>query len=325
MIPFYCKSIVIYSQDAGGGNVLLAFALEHLVQYEFYYILAPRSEMLFDRCLSGYKKETIDVLGKLDPTTTIILFGTGEYYEKFSDDLKKAKAMGFHTIGWIDHWEHYRERFGYPGAWLDNLPDIIWVSDKYALKSALSEGFPQDRLVQVDNPYYKRVKRVVDILSFQRENVSAKKKILYICEPVSDSAQLIYGKEDYWGFTEFTQMQEFIHCLPRYEAVIDHVIIRLHPNENANASKYDKIVSGYLGPIRITYSKAGDIVDDLVWSDLVVGMESAGLVAGIVCNRTVISCIPKNAKRCSLPHEEIIKIHSFTEMWPLLMRFNEAP
>ena len=314
MLPESCKTVVVYALDAGGSNILLSFVLENIQRYQFRFILSERAKIIFKRVLPEVVSEEIEIIDRLEPATTAIVFGTGEFRASYAEHIQYAKKMGILSIAWLDHWEHYSERFGDRNHWLNNLPDAIWVCDIYAYSVCLNEGFPKEKVSVVGNPFHRRINNsIVGRLGLIKDQ-DEKKSLLYICEPVIETAQLLFNDPLHWGFTEFTQMQSFIDSLPFHESKIAKIRIRLHPNEEKCFDKYDVYIKSYTGPIVIDYSCSSELADDLLWADIVVGAESAGLVAALECGKKVVSCMPEFGKKCSLPHTEIIKIHSFSEL-----------
>lgn len=309
------KTILIVSNEAGGAEILSSWAKHYPDKYKLKFCLEGPALKIFYRKLDFISKiQNLDYISQLNPTTDLVLTGSSWTPELERVAISKAKTMGVRCATFLDHWVNYRERFGTLNDWKDRVPDEVWISDEYAYQFALSLGFPPERVLLKTNPYFEDLKEEILQISRHTDKVERGKdlRLLYVCEPVSDDVERRYGRKDYWGYTEFSLMEQFVSELPYLEDIISQVCIRLHPNEEEHI--YDKHLAKYNGSIQVFKSQNANILYDCVWSDIVVGIESMGLVISLLADKKVFSCIPTGGKPCSLPHKEIIHIKKFKEM-----------
>lgn len=309
------QTILIVSYEAGAAEILSAWAKIYPEKDNLRFCLQGPALNIFSRKLPFFS-ENLDLsfISHLNPRTDFVLTGSSWTPELERKAIAEAKRGGIKCVTFLDHWVNYRERFGTPDNWKEKLPDEIWVGDEYAYQIALSIGFPVERLIKKENLYFIELKEQLSRLSTLRDSSTKENKLrlLYVCEPVSDDVERRYGRKDYWGYTEFSLMEQFMAELVYLEGIFSEVCIRLHPNEKDDT--YDQQLKKYNGSIRVFKSRNATILPDCVWSDIVVGVESMGLVVSLLANKKVFSCIPPGGKMCSLPHKEIIHIEGFKQI-----------
>ena len=89
--------------------------------------------------------------------------------------------MNIQSIGVIDHWVNYPERFIRDGT--NVLPDEIWVTDKEAL-SLSSLCFPGGTIHQQPNLYLDRLVEDIHFVAFEPHISSSLQRVLYVLEPI---------------------------------------------------------------------------------------------------------------------------------------------
>jgi hypothetical protein len=307
------NKILIVAKEAGGAEILSAWVKQHRQEYVFAYCLKEPAFSIFKRKLGEIAN--FNEVNEARPLSAYdcMLTGTGCPSLHEREAVAAARDGNLLSISFIDHWVNYRERFGYPNPdWEDNLPDEIWVGDKYALDLATKLGFPAQKLKYVDNPYFNEIREEMSQKDISTHNREIGLKILYLCEPITEyNAAHIDTKA--LRFTEYEVMDMFIADVNAMGARLKAVRIRIHPYEALN--KYNANIKKYAGPAQISISTvATSLVDDCVWAEVVVGMESMGLVVGLLAGKKAISCFPQGQKTCSLPHKEIVKCNRLREV-----------
>lgn len=306
--------ILVVSHDAGGANILNALVKKYSTDFDWkVYAKGPATKIFKKAKNINYTNETFDTeriisLEKPD----LVLTGTSWSSDFEMDFLKAAKAQNIKSASFLEHWCNYRERFGYPGDWKKALPDFVFVGDKRAYDIALRNGFPKGKLRQVENPYFEEILKEKDeILRCKKravKNHESKIKILFLSEPIYDHAFKYYRDPYYWGCTEYEIVRD-IGRIAESKANIE-IKIRLHPAEKKD--KYSDLVNKKSVSITTAYSNS--LVEDFMWSDIVIGAGTVGLVIGWILGKKTISYIPSVKMAYSLPQKEIRKIKSFNEL-----------
>ena len=85
------------------------------------------------------------------------------------DFIIHAEKNNIKTISFVDHWINISKRFLHTIKY--TYPDIIWVIDDIAKKTAVNEGISEDKIIVYENPYYSFLRKF-------RPRVS--KKLYYI-------------------------------------------------------------------------------------------------------------------------------------------------
>lgn len=308
---FTSKKVLIAACEAGGAQ-LLSSMLKVIDLKDCVFVLEGPARLVFQKNLGSisirnYSEQLIE-------DCDFVLTGTSLIPALERKAIACAKQKERRVISIIDHWVHYRERFipqpvnNFSGNIESVLPDEIWVSDDYAYDIAVRNSFPEHKIVLIDNYYFHNLQRV-----FQGEIKSEtdKKKILYVCEPVFDDLEQLYGNGNYWGYNEFDLISDLLKSVDLMSERVDTLILRLHPNEGPD--KYNFLIKEYKGktPLKISNPAMKSIEEDCQESDYIIGVESMALVVGLHFGKKVFSCLPASAnKKCCLPHKKIRRINS---------------
>ena len=289
--------ILVVSHDAGGAEVVSAWAKKNNF-YRYAYCLQGPARSIFSRKLPVIK---ILDCSELDISRfDLVLTGTSWSSELERRMILRANENGVKSAAYLDHWIHYRERFGYPGKnWLECLPDEIWCGDEYAMSISRDCGIPAHKLKFVENQYFVQIKEEAE--AYSREVVP--KSILYVCEPVSEHMEKEHGDEFYLGYNEFTALDFFLKTLLSSAKRSHPITIRLHPSEMKG--KYDRIITFFENDLQITISNDVHLYEDVQRAETVVGCESMALVVALLLKKKVFTVIPPEGVPCRLPHAEI--------------------
>lgn len=206
-----------------------------------------------------------------------------------------AKQELIKTIVYLDHWVDYRERFGYPKMkWQDNLPDEIWVGDSHALK--LAKRYFKIPVKLENNLYFKEI---IEDYKTKKSNSADHRAVLFIGEPISQALN-IFNDKGRPKFGEKDILRELFWILNR-GSFFKTVIIRFHPAEDRR--KYDDIINKFSKRIRVIKSTNKMISDDLVRSDIVLGMSSMALAISFLCGKKTISVMRRPLPPCVIPYK----------------------
>lgn len=295
-----CADLLLAAHDAGGGQLLFSWSREHPENSYRYCLQGPALE-LFTRALGPLPNIPLDDLAhRLEEKSPDLILTATSWSSRLEMDVRAlGAAKGIRTAAYLDHWVNYRERFGYPGRWLENLPDEIWCPDPESLKRCALDGFPAGLLVMAGNPYLDGLAVRVAALGIEEEPGT----VLYICEPVGEHMRMAHGDPLHKGYDEFGAMRLFFAAIKRWDPVPLNVRVRLHPSEREG--KYDAFLKDYLGSVVIQASVGTDLLEDIARASSVAGCESMAMVVALKAGKKVYTSIPPHGERCSLPFDGI--------------------
>jgi len=278
----------IVCNDAGAANIIIAGLLETGRRNWLAYMKGPAKiiwESIFPE-ISLY-----DSLEQLIKESELLISGTGWSSDVEHESRRIAKKKGVKSIGVIDHWANYLERFVRSNEQI--LPDEIWVTDNYALEIA-SAVFPNTYILQIPNYYLE--KQLRDIALIRKPS---NPEFLYILEPMRSN----------WGRStsgEFQALDYFINKLPSL-GIPSETLICLRPHPSDHNGKYNhwlKLNSNL--NIKLDYSLK--IAESLGRASWVAGCESFALVIALMAGRKVYCSLPPWAPSFKLPHSGFIKL-----------------
>lgn len=290
--PELVSPLVVAAHDAGATNLIIGW-------------LRRRRDLEVRTCLDGPAVDLwATAFGKpllVSPTDALrgaagLLSGTS-----FASDLEhKARALakehGIHSIGVIDHWVNYVERFLRAGSRV--LPNEIWVADEDALTTAAA-CFPGIAIRQQPNFY------LADLVAQVRKNErkitsTAVRRVLYALEPIRHAwtGSSIEG--------EFQALDYFVQYASKLD--LDGTAeIRLRPHPSDPPRKYNSWLTQHAN-WNIRIDMEANLAQSIAWADTVVGCETYVLVVALAAGRQVVSTLPPYAPRCRLPMKEIIHL-----------------
>jgi hypothetical protein len=298
-------TFVVVGNDAGGAELLCAFAAKHAAEATWHLFCkadAPMAAIAVKRGLTTSEPDNIsDTLDAIEYDA--LLFGTGwqERYER--PFVSHAKARDIPTFAFLDHWSKYRERFGYPDAgWETNLPDFTVVHDEKAM--ALAEGFGLPHPVALPNLY---LQEIVETACPQEEQST----LLFFGEPTDKVAKAHYGDENYWGFTQYSALESILQHFNRFGC--ESLNIRLHPSEKG--SGYKKVLKKFPGiRVRISDAQTFDLTDQIMQSKVVIGFDTMALYIAAHLNKPVISFLPSTRREFLLPLPPLRQIRDLSQV-----------
>ena len=289
--------ICVVSHDAGGAEILASYIAHN--KLESLYVLSGPAISIFENRFGPIKLHSLE---NAILQCEKVVCGTSWQSDLEWNALRLARLHDKRSVAYLDHWCHYRERF--VRSQDEQLPDEIWVGDEYAKIIAESIFFttpiklvPNEYFIDIKNKFIdldQAKNRVVD----ESDDVS----ILFVCEPLSEHGLLEYGDALHWGYTEFDALRYFFkHIDSVISGRLKDIILRPHPSEPPD--KYNLVCTQFNLPISIGGKKP--LIEEIASCDVVVGCESMAMIVALLVGKRVISCIPPEGGRYSLPHKEI--------------------
>ena len=180
------------------------------------------------------------------------------------------------------------------------------VGDIYSQNIA-RKIFKNIKITLIKNPYFKEIELQINKLKKSIKKKKGFKKILYLTEPLRDQAKYLYNNSKYYGYDEFSALNNFLKYLLLNKKFLNFkfINIRFHPSENK--IKYSKILTKYK-KLKIKISNEKNLINDLLLSDFVIGCETTALVVALIAKKKVFCSIPKNGKKSTLPYKNIMHI-----------------
>jgi hypothetical protein len=289
--------VAIVAHDAGGAEILASYVAQSNISCKL--VLDGPAVNVFKR---RFGEVEICPLEEAMPACDWCLCGTGWQSDLEWRAIEQAHNMQKRVVAFLDHWVNYRQRFERNG--IEQFPNELWVGDVDAERLA-REHFPGISIQLIPNPYFIELKQKIAGFEMNKGSVSdGGKRVLFVCDNISDHARLRYGNERYWGYTEFDAIEYFLGNIQVLSDYVESVVIRPHPSDNTG--KYDWVLDKY--PRTVKLSDGKPLIEEIVESDMIVGCESMALVIGILAKKKVVSCIPPGGPICRLPQNDIIHL-----------------
>lgn len=294
--------VAIVAHDAGGAEILASYVAQNNIRCKL--VLDGPAVNVFKRRFGTVEICTLeDALSACD----WCLCGTGWQSDLEWRAIEMSHNAQKRVVAFLDHWVNYRQRFERNG--IQHLPDELWVGDGDAERLAW-ECFPGISVQLVANPYFIELKQQIAGLEMSQGSVSdVGKRVLLVCDNISDHARQRYGDERYWGYTEFDAIEYFLENINVLGDLVDRVVIRPHPSDISG--KYDRFLDKYAGIVQLSDGKP--LIEEIAGSDVVVGCESMALVIGLLAQKKVVSCIPPGGPVCRLPQTDILHLRELAK------------
>lgn len=301
------KPVLICCHDAGAAEVVASWVKRHPRQ-NFVFLIEGPAIKVFQRRLGEVRIDYFSEVISSDRAFSKVVTGTS-----WSSDLEKrvrswARLKKIRTETFLDAWVNYRVRFEVNGKL--ELPDEIFVYDEKA-KELAARDLPGAFVSIVDNPHWEDVLNEVrawesGVKSEARSEKNSKIRLLFVSQPISDVAKRITGKEDGYGYTEFSALTAFVEWLKPRLSEVEEFRLRVHPSETK--TKYDSYFNAYFPDLNVSISSNEDLTRDLAWADWVVGMDTMAMVLALKTNKKVFSCIPAGGRQMEIPLPGIVRL-----------------
>lgn len=285
------SKVLVIAHDAGGAEVISAYIKKHADKEEFHVYVAGPAARVFRRNRIPFKrapseKERIVRLVKKYSDAKFVLLGTGWMTTIEFDALIAANELGLKTVCYLESWVNFRERFGYPSrGWKKNLPDEIWVGDKYALVLA-KHYFFQTHVRFVPNQYFANA-------------VSEYRRLSGVSIPQYD---ILFLSDTVPGMESI--FEELLVEIKKKKTGF-RIRLGFHPADNRH--RYDELIARFSGDVKIDKSREKSLVRDLLRVRAVIGTETVAMVISALVGKKTISVRLTKNKRM-LPFTEIVYV-----------------
>ncbi|MDT8375590.1 MAG: hypothetical protein RQ867_02500 [Mariprofundaceae bacterium] len=285
-------NILVVCHDAGGAEVVSSWVLRNRGP-ECSFLLEGPATHVFKRKLGAIKLVDADVLSSAAVAAfDLILTGTGWASDLEKRAVRAGKLYGTPTASFLDHWCNYLPRFQQGDEYI--FPDEIWVGDDDACQMARSY-FPDEIVRLIPNPYFLDVKEAFEKLDTVTDN-SGEWRILYVCEAIAESGRKLPSGE----LIEYRSLELFFDHLENIIGKSDAVSVRLRPHPAESQDKYSQFLrSGRT--VNVELSPDTSLIEDCVWANWIVGMNSMALIIARIGGKRVFYCNLEGAKPKSLP------------------------
>ena len=295
-------NILVVAHDAGGAEIIVAHLAKHRGKFSPIVFVAGPAQKIFAREHIPHKPAPSTRLGiakilEQHSDADFLLAGSGWMTTIERSAVSEAKKIGLKSVVYLESWNNYRERFGYPSAnWKENLPDEFWVGDKEALALA-QKLFPNTPTKLKPNQYFANTKARYKFLRAKRKHHN---EILFLSDVTALSTKTLTG---------------LLSVMAKSSRKSLSLTIRFHPADDR--TRYDALIKKYKDTIHITYSTEKDIVRDLSRSRLVIGTETVALVVAVLAGVKTVNILPAKAKS-QLPFSKIIRVTNATQIANLI-------
>lgn len=186
--------------------------------------------------------------------------------------IAACKISGIPTLSILDFWSNYQARFrDEEGNFI--YPDYFIVMDELAASEAVNEGIPPNIIKVLGHPGLDQFKKEKKL----KKTSSQKRKILFLSQPLS----ALYGKE--LGYTEGQVLEEIIQAV---QEIKDYSLyVKFHPKDSSHIKKSCS-----------NLSVEGNLHDIMTEYDLIIGMNTMGLLHAVLLGLPVISYQPNLQK-----------------------------
>lgn len=290
--------IALVAHDAGGAEVIAAWANRHHRNGNLFYLSGP-AVRVFRRCFPDAPFASVENFLSHPPRVDLVVTGTGWMTDLERRAIASARNAALRVVAYLDHWTDYAGRFRFDGG--EILPDEIWVGDAHAEQLARA-AFPDIHLRLVPNAYLDDMAQAIRRASLPPS--ARQSRILFLCDPLPPM-----DSPASYGYDEFEALRGYLDelCARQYPPCI--VRLRLHPAEPVG--KYDAVVAMYRPRLAIEVgSRQNSLIEDCAWADQVVGCDTMAMVVAVLAGRRVISCIPPHGKPLTLPFPDIERLFS---------------
>ncbi|HBC87027.1 MAG TPA: hypothetical protein DCZ94_08745 [Lentisphaeria bacterium] len=327
------RNILVVSCEAGGAQILSSMVKSKPNKNYFFCLEGPAVD-IFEGKIRKMQMVPLDFISSNRRSVDLVLTSTSFLSDFERKAIALAKKNKVKVASVLDHWIGYRERFlpmeiwkKIPVTWMNYLPDEIWVTDRCAFDIIQKEKFPMRLVSRMNNQY-------LDDIALTFENEAKRKrgpeilpkndvKILYISEPVSEETRLMHRDPVHRGFSETDIVKAILQFLvSNFSLTNIKFRLRLSPNEPQD--KYDDLIKGVS---QIEKSTSRTLIDDLLWANTVLGVESPDLVLGLAAGKVVLIYQPETALRNScIPYKTIMRISALDlELYNKLLELVNPP
>ena len=285
----HTKNILILTRQA--GSVLAFYPLIKYFKnrsWKYFILASDISAKVWNEY--GYiPSGHANLDNSFKPMDNIDLLLSGTSLEVFQDAKfwKWAKRKRIPSIGFVDSWVNYSQRFTIKNYY-DTTPEIIGVIDRFMYNKMILSGAPENKLRIVGHPRF-------DMLSnLLTKNIHAKKSVQKNVVVFTDPG-VINGKDSKIeiGYSPIDViaylLNQFANTLEQKKEHDFSIIIKPHPRESIQT--YEEIVNKYSanGWAKVSNEKPKVLLSQ---ADVIIGMNSILLIDSSVIGLPTYSLQP---------------------------------
>ncbi len=299
--------IAVVSHDAGSSELLCTLIAQHRKDATWHIFAHPQSPMaiICERNALNFTPigNAAQQIEAIKPEA--LLFGTGWQEKVELPYVTYCKNHSIATVAFLDHWSNYRERFGYPDErWEENCGNFTAVHDKKALELARKLKLPYP--IALPNFYLQKL-----ITKAKAKTITPSENLLFLSEPTDAVAKRTYGDENYWGFTQYTVLEDILKNFARFGCA--GLTIRLHPSETSSGFK--KILKTYPHiRVQINDARTFDLTEQLLSAKIIIGFDTMALYTAALMGKIVLSYLPSKNREFLLPLPSSCQIRTLTSI-----------
>ena len=162
-----------------------------------------------------------------------------------------AKRLGVPSVGILDYWGMYEQRFVREGtsADLSLVPNKLCVLDRRAFNDLLALGVPPERMAVTHNPWMDRVVRdALECRSADRQHSRNTLHVLFVSQPFAETRAVRQ-----WSYTQKTLFERLVRALPPLRAGESHrVTVWPHPAESQD--RWHDLSAASRADVKVTIS-----------------------------------------------------------------------
>jgi hypothetical protein len=270
------KSIVIFSHDAGGAQILSSYLSSKNILNVYGICKGPAVKIFKEKNIK-IKKISIKEAVKICE----IFITTTSWKSNLEKNIMKELCIRKKKfITFLDHWVHFKKRFN-----KKYLPTELWCFDKQSYLKA-KKIFKKTEINLKKNFFHDYALK--KILSYKK-SLDYKNNFLYLTEPISDLYLKLYNKK-----VKISELDALEFFLKKCKTKKINITIRVHPNDTIN--KYRPIQKKF-NKLNIKFDNKTSIYRQLAKNYNIVSYQSSILnLAFKNKNRVLTSTLNKKLK-----------------------------
>ena len=270
------KSIVIFSHDAGGAQILSSYLCSKNILNVYGICKGPAIKIFKEKNIK-IKKISIKEAVKICE----IFITTTSWKSNLEKNIMKELCIRKKKfITFLDHWVHFKKRFN-----KKYLPTELWCFDKQSYLKA-KKIFKKTEINLKKNFFHDYALKKI---SSYKKSLDYKNNFLYLTEPISDLYLKLYNKK-----VKISELDALEFFLKKCKTKKINITIRVHPNDTIN--KYRPIQKKF-NKLNIKFDNKASIYRQLAINYNIVSYQSSILnLAFKNKNRVLTSTLNKKLK-----------------------------
>jgi hypothetical protein len=271
---------VFLAHDPGGYDVLFPVVQQYIADRKSiqFYCVGPAAKLNPAYAIDepGFMEVLENLISK--HLLSVLVTGTSWGSDFELRAISVCKASQITTACLLDYWSNYALRMSSNDKLPPIYPDYYIVMDELARKEAVSDGVPPHIIHVLGHPGLDRFVKVnKSNASCNTPNyITRKKKALFLSQPLSH----LYG--DSLGYTEQIVLED---CEKAFQRNGWELAVKFHPKDHeALKQKYAQLAI------------QGDLLELLPQYDVIIGMNTMGLLHAVLMGVKAISYQPNLAQ-----------------------------